>query len=149
MRFIYSATLRYAGTREVVVSFRDLPECLTSGSDTTSALAEAADALEEAIAARITDDEPIPEPSDVEERSNEYAVAVPPAMAAKAALVLAFRSSGLSQSDFARRLGVNEKVVRRMLDPRHRTATSRIGAALRVLGRELVLESQPVLGTNS
>ena len=148
MRFIYSATLRYAGTREVVVSFRDLPECLTSGSDTASALAEAADALEEAIAARITDAEPIPEPSAMK-GGNEYAVAVPPATAAKAALVLAFRESGLSQSDFARRLGVNEKVVRRMLDPRHRTAASRIGSALRALGRELVVETQPLLGTHS
>ena len=77
MRFIYSATLQDTGTREVVVSFRDLPECLTSGSDTASALAEAADALEEAIAARITDGEPIPEPSAMQEGGNEYAVAVP------------------------------------------------------------------------
>ena len=42
-------------------------------------------------------------------------------MAAKAALVLAFRDSGLSRLAFARRLGVDDKVVRRMLDPRHAT----------------------------
>ena len=37
--------------------------------------------------------------------------------------------------------GVDVKVVRRMLDPRHRTAASRIGAALHELGRELVVET--------
>ena len=144
MRFVYLAKLQHTGTGEVVVSFRDLPECLTSGSDSDSALAEAADALEEAIAARITDGEPIPEPSAVAAADGEYAVAVPPATAAKAALVLAFRESGLSRSAFARRLGVNEKVVRRMLDPRHRTTPSRTSAALRALGRELVVEAQPL-----
>ena len=144
MRFIYAARLQHAGTREIVVSFRDLPECLTSGADRDSALAEAADALEEAIAACIADGEPIPEPSAVVETDDECAVAVPPATAAKAALVLAFRESGLSQSAFARRLGVNEKVVRRMLDPRHRTSPSRINAALRALGRELVVEALPL-----
>ena len=145
MRFIYFAEL-HVGAREIVVSFRDLPECLTSGPDTDSALAQATDAREEAIAARIADGEPIPEPSAMEQGSNEYAVAVPPATATKAALVLAFRESGMSQSAFARRLGVNDKVVRRMLDPRHRTTTTRISAALRTLGRTLVVETQPLIG---
>ena len=36
---------------------------------------------------------------------------------------------------------VDVKVVRRMLDPRHRTAASRIGA-LHELGRELVVETR-------
>ena len=62
-------------------------------------------------------------------------------MAAKAALVLAFRDSGLSRVAFARRLGVDDKVVRRMLDPRHATAANRLHQALRLLGRELVVES--------
>ena len=40
------------------------------------------------------------------------------------------------------RLGVDEKAVRRMLDPRHRTAVHRIEAALRMLGQELVIETR-------
>ena len=50
---------------------------------------------------------------------------------------------GLSRLALARRLGVDEKVVRRMLDPRHRTPVSRIDDALRALGHELVVESAP------
>jgi antitoxin HicB len=138
MRFVYPARLRRDGP-EIVVSFRDLPECLTSGMNEAEALAEAADALEEAIAGRIVDGDPIPRPSA--RRAGERRIAVPLAIAAKAALVLAFRDSGLSRLAFARRLGVDDKVVRRMLDLRHATAANRLHKALRQLGRELVVES--------
>ena len=140
MRFIYPALLEHAGAHEVVVSFRDLPECLTSGADEAEALFQAQDALEEAIAGRIDDGEPIPTPSTPE--IGERLVAVPTDMAAKAAFVLAFRESGLSRVSLAQRLGADEKSVRRILDPRHRTAASRINRALRTLGRELVVEVQ-------
>lgn len=40
----------------------------------------------------------------------------------------------------ARRLGVDDKVVRRVLDPRHATAANGIHKTLRLLGRELVVE---------
>ena len=140
MRFTYPARLRPDSTGELIVSFRDLPECLTSGADQAEALAEAADALEEAIAGRIDDAERIPVPSA--RRSGEHHVAVPAGTAAKAALALALRESGLSRVALAKRLGVDEKAVRRMLDPRHTTAVGRIETALRALGRELVIETR-------
>ena len=138
MKFVYPAQLRRAGPDEVVVSFRDLPECLTSGVDEAEALLEAQDALEEAVAGRIDDGEPIPTPSPL--LPGERAVAVPAEMAAKAALALAFRASRMTRVSLADRLGVDDKVVRRMLDPRHGTAVGRINNALRVLGHEVVLE---------
>ena len=138
MRFVYPARLGRAGPGEVVVSFRDLPECLTSGCDEAEALFEAQDALEEALAGRIADEEPIPAPSSP--LPGERAVAVPAEMAAKAALSLAFRASGMTRVALAERLGVDDEVVRRMLDPRHGTSVSRINDALRVLGSEVILE---------
>ncbi|MDE0679582.1 MAG: type II toxin-antitoxin system HicB family antitoxin [Gammaproteobacteria bacterium] len=140
MRFRYPVRLVRDHSGEVIASCRDLPECLTSGFDEENALWEAQDALEEAIAGRIDDGEPIPVPSP--RRDGEKLVTVPPQMAAKAAFALAFRNSGLSRLAFARRMGVNEKVVRRMLDPRHHTAANRIHRALRLLGQELVVESR-------
>ena len=122
---------------EVVVSFRDLPECLTSGADETDALEGAQDALEEEIAGRIDDDEPIPAPSDP--RPGEHLV-VPADMAAKAALTLAFRESGLTRTAFAELLRRDEKTVRRMLDPCHGTSPSRINKALRCFGKEIIVE---------
>ena len=140
MQFRYPAQLQPDGSGAIVVSFRDLPECLTSGADEAEALKEAGDALEEAIAGRIDDAEPVPVPSRV--RAGERLIAVPPDMAAKAAFVLAFRDSGLSRLAVAHRLGVNEKVVRRWLDPRHHTAATRLHLALRAFGQELVVASQ-------
>ena len=97
MRFTYPARLRPdPSSGDLVVSFRDLPECLTSGADEAEALAEAADALEEAIAGRIDDAEPIPIPSA--RRSGEHHVAVPTRTAAKAALSIALRENGLSRA---------------------------------------------------
>ncbi len=63
MRLVYPARLEHHGEDEVVVSFRDVPWCHTSGRDVAEALVEAADALEEAIAWHIDEGETIPEPS--------------------------------------------------------------------------------------
>ena len=38
MKFAYPANLSEAATDEIVVSFRDLPECLTSGTNVQEAL---------------------------------------------------------------------------------------------------------------
>ena len=140
MQFCYPARFDPDRSGAIIVSFRDFPECLTSGADKDSSFMEARDALEETVAGRIDDGEPIPVPSP--RRAGEQLIAVPPDMAAKAAFALAFRASGLSRLAFARRLGVNEKVVRRMLDPRHHTAANRIHKALRALGQELIVESR-------
>ena len=63
-------------------------------------------------------------------------------MAAKAALALAFRDSGLTRVAFAKRIGTDEKSVRRMLNPRHGTAANRIAKALRTLGRQIAIEAR-------
>ena len=89
MRFLYPAQLWHASPGEVVVSFRDIQGCHTSGADEAEALGEAQDALEEAIAGRINRGDSIPTPSTP--LPGEYLVAVPTDTAAKAALVLAFR----------------------------------------------------------
>ena len=140
MQFRYPARLQPDSSGEIIVSFRDFPECFTSGADKSAALVEARDALEEAVAGRIDAGESIPVPS--RRCAGEHYIAVPPDMAAKAAFVLAFRESGLSRLSVAQRLGVNEKVVRRMLDPRHHTTANRIHKALRSLGQELIVESR-------
>jgi antitoxin HicB len=49
------------------------------------------------------------------------------------------RESGLRNTDFARRLGVSETVVRRMLDPKHNTKPEKIQTALAALGKRIVV----------
>jgi antitoxin HicB len=121
-----------------VVSCRDLPEVITQGESVEDALAEAADALDEAIAARIDDGREIPMPTA--KKRGEHAVSVPPSMALKAAVYLAVRDAGISNSELARRLCLDEKEARRILDPHHPTKLPRIEAALAALGRHVRLE---------
>lgn len=121
----------------IVITFRDLSEAITQGNGEKDALWQAADCLEEVIAGRIADGREIPEPSKASR--GERLIAVPAPMAAKAALHLAMRGAGITNVELARKLGCDEKEVRRMLDPRHPTKLPRIKEALDLLGKRLVV----------
>lgn len=126
----------------LVVSFPDLPEAITQADAEAEALAEAADALEEAVAGRIRRGDDIPAPSVA--RPGQRVVPVPAQTAVKAALYLALREAGLSKVELAARLGCDEKEVRRLLDPRHPSKLPRLQVALSALGKRLAfrLESE-------
>jgi antitoxin HicB len=60
-------------------------------------------------------------------------------LAPKFALYCALQDQQISNSELARRLGVRETVVRRMLDPDHATRSARLEAALRLVGKRLLV----------
>jgi len=133
LRFTYPATLTPDDTDGgYVVTFPNLPEAITQGDTVDECLMEAADCLDEAIAARIDDGEPVPNPS---EGTSEYAVACPLQTAIKAALYLSMREKKISKRELARRMGVDEKVARRILDPHYSAKLQTMDAALRTLGK--------------
>jgi antitoxin HicB len=121
-----------------VVTFRDLPEAITQGDTQQQGLAEAADCLEEAIAARIDEKLDIPYPSSPIE--GEYAIAVPIQTALKAALYLAMKEAQISKIQLAHLLKVDEKEIRRILDPRHGTKLPTMERALAALGQRIELQ---------
>ncbi len=82
---------------------------------------------------RIMDDLGIPAPS--KPKRGERLVAVPVQTALKAALYLTMRECGITRVELARRLGIDEKEARRMLDPYHPTKAERLEWALAVLGK--------------
>ena len=119
------------------VRFTDLPEALTGGDDLNDTFVQAADCLAEAIAGRIARGDEIPLPS--KPKRGQHLISVPLQLAPKLALYLAMRESGIPNTELARRLGVSETVVRRMLNPKHATKPERIQAALRALGKRIVV----------
>ena len=121
----------------VVVSFPDIPEAITEGDGRADAQHMAADALGTALLAYVRAGRPLPRPR--RSATGLEAVAVEPEVAAKLAVLLAFAEAGISQRDFGRRLGKDEREVRRILDPMHRTKIGTLDAALRALGRRLVV----------
>jgi len=133
LRFTYPAILTPdEDDGGYVVTFHDFPEAITQGDTVEECLAEAMDCLEEAIAARISDAEDIPQPTQLK---GQYSVACPIQMAIKAALYLAIRESGISKRELGRRLGVDEKSARRLLDPYYQARLPAMERALRVLGK--------------
>jgi antitoxin HicB len=61
-------------------------------------------------------------------------------LAPKLARYLAMRGREVNNSELARRLGVHERVVRRMIDPRDATKAEKIQTALAVLCKQMTLE---------
>lgn len=120
----------------IVVTFPDIPEAITEGTGLVEARAMAADALGLALLAYLKAGRPLPEPG--RRRRAEW-IAVEPDVAAKIALILAFAEAGLTQRHLARRLGKDEKEIRRMLDPMHPTKLSSLSTALKALGHRLVV----------
>ena len=119
------------------VRFPDLPEALTGGGDLEETRDQAADCLAEALAGRIRRGDAIPKPS--KPKREQHLVSVPLYLAPKLALYLAMREGGVRNTELARRLGVSETVVRRMLNPKHATKPERIQAALTELGKRIVI----------
>jgi antitoxin HicB len=122
----------------VLVEFVDLARVATDGKDLQEAFAEAIDALGSDLSIRLSQHEEIPTPSPA--KRGQRLVPVPWWLAPKLALYLAMRAQGIHNAALARRLNVDERVVRRMLDPAHETKAEKIQAALAALGKRLTME---------
>lgn len=140
-RFQYPVLLTPAEEGGFVVTCRDLPQLITQGDTEQDALEQAADAMDEVFATYMIEGIEFPEPSKA--RRREHLVAPPVETMAKAALFVAMRQAGISKLQLARRLGIDEKEVRRLLDPHYGSKLPRIAQAISVLGQRLVIGLEP------
>ena len=120
-----------------VVTCRDVPEVVTQGETIEGAISEAEGALEAAIEMRVVDAMNIPVPSA--KRRGEHLARLPVGTAMKAALYVSMREQNVSKAELARRLGLDEKEARRMLDPKHVTKVPALERALHALGKRIEL----------
>lgn len=135
-RFAYPVNLAVDEVdRGYVVTCRDVPEVVTQGDTLEDAIEAAEGALEAAIEMRIEDGLDIPMPSKA--RKNEHLACLPVGSAMKAAVYLAMKEQGLSKSDLARRMDLDEKEARRILDPKHSTKVHTLERALHALGKRV------------
>jgi len=134
MRHAYPANLEWEPDGSAVtVTFDDLPGA-TFGATEAEALARAEDLLETALSFYTDDSLPTPVPKPADGRPMVYPS---PLVAAKLALHEAMLSAGLSNAELARRLGLDEKAMRRLRDPLHRSHIGQIDTALHLLGKRL------------
>jgi antitoxin HicB len=119
------------------VTFPDVPEAITQGDTDEEVVAMAEDALVTALSFYIEQAMPLPRPSAA--RNRPVAI-VPPLVAAKLALHDAMVAAGMSNVVLGRRLGLEDKAVRRLRGPLHRSHIGAVEAALHVLGKRLVVD---------
>ena len=135
--FVYHAHFELGDERGIVVTFPDVPEAITQGDNEADARVMAEESLGLALLSYPKRGLPLPK---LEHRGGDLIpIFVRPDDAAKLAVLDAWRQLGISKSELARRLGKDEKEVRRILDPMHPTKLSALEAALRLLGRRLVI----------
>ena len=140
-RFEYPVLLKTAKEGGFVVTCRDLPALITQGEDKEDALMQAADAMDEVFATYMLEGFAFPAPSKT--RRKEYSVSPPAETVAKAALYVAMKDAGITKVQLAKQLGIDEKEVRRLLDPHYGSKLPRISQAIQMLGKRLVIGLEP------
>ena len=123
-----------------LVTLPDFPELTTFGDTREEALSYALSALEEAIAARMSDRQEIPLPS--RGRAWDSRVSLPMQASLKVLLYQAMWSEGVRKSDLARRMSIHKQEVDRILDLNHATNLSKLERAFDVLGKKLSIGVQ-------
>ncbi len=114
-----------------------LPEVAVIGESAREARHRAAEAIEEAIAARVAAGREVPRPPN---GPCPAGVRISALIGVKLALAWALRDSGCSRDDLGRRLGCGRKEVDRLFRLDHASRLDQLEAACRMLGRELQIE---------
>jgi antitoxin HicB len=137
-RHAYPAVLEPDEDGRIVVRIPDVPEALTDGADRAEALSEARDCLDVALGGYVQERRNIPRPS--RRTRGQEIIYLSPLVAAKLALYEAMQEQGVSNVALAERLGIDEKAVRRLVHPDHRSRIEKVQAALEALGRLLLVD---------
>jgi antitoxin HicB len=131
----YRVKLKQDSNGTILVTSPDFPELTTFGEDRADALARAVGAFEEAIEARISEREPVPEPS--KGKTSGPRVTLPAQAAVKVLLYQQMHKAGVRKSDLARRMDLHRQEIDRLLDLNHATSLARIEKAFATLGKTL------------
>ena len=122
-----------------VVNFPDFPEGWSQGETREEALAQAADLLETMVANYMAEGWDLPDPSPP--TAGRALVGLAPLVAAKAELYRAMRKAGIDKTELARRVGISPQQAQRLFDIHQASRLDQIEAAMRALGRRLVVTS--------
>ena len=109
------------------------PEVTTSGDDQQEACVNGLRAIEEAISARISDNEPLPHPVK-ETKGKGVFVELPALTFLKSALYMNCRELNVSRAELARRLGWHREQVDRLFRIDHKSQIDQMEAAFKAIG---------------
>lgn len=139
MRYVYPAKLIRQREGGYLVRFPDVPEALTEGETREQALTEARDTLVAALGGYVQGRRSIPAPCRVQ--PGQHLIYLPPLIAAKLALYQTMRDQRINNVALAKRLGVSETAVRRLIHPDHASRIEKVEEAMAILGKRLIVEA--------
>ena len=134
----YPVNLRKDG-KFILVTFPDIPEAITQGNNREHALEMGKEALESAMDFYFEDRRAVPMPS--KPKPGQAIVELPPSVAAKVLLLNEMLRQNVRPAELARRLGTTAQEVNRLTNLRHPTKIDRVDAALRTLGKRLIVKA--------
>ena len=150
MRYAYPCNIvrdkeeeRLSGREAYTVTFPGLYGANTGGWSWEEAVDRAEDCLGVALGMYVKAGGDLPVPNSLAE--GQMLISVAPIVAAKLALYSAMREQGLTHIALANRLGLQEKAVRRLLDPGHQSSMTLVEKALEIAGRALVVEDRAAI----
>lgn len=135
----YPINLKKAAEVGYVVTFPDIPEAITQGQTVEDSLQRAHDALESAMEFYFEDRRRVPAPS--KPKPQQHVVELPASLTAKILLLNEMLRQNIRPAELARRIGTTPQEINRLTNIRHTTKIDRIDAALRALGKRLVLQA--------
>jgi antitoxin HicB len=129
--FKYPATITKDG-RDLLVTFKDVPEAITFGKTEADALSNAVDALETGLSFYVDARKPLPKPSKA--KRGQKLVSPSALESAKLGVYQAMMDQGIKKAELARRLGWHMPQIDRLFDLKHSSKFDQIEAAATVLG---------------
>jgi antitoxin HicB len=138
-QFVFPADVELDEQGFWLVTFPDVPEACTDGRTYDEALHEGEDALATALGGYVQDRRAIPRPS--KPKRDQALVYLSPLVAAKLALYETMREQGVTKVKLAKRLGLTEGAVRKLVHPDHSSKIEKVDAAIRALGKQLIVEA--------
>jgi antitoxin HicB len=117
----------------LLVTCPALPEVTTFGDNEADATQHAVGAIEEAIAARMSNGEDVPEGH----QRGPHLVRLPALTVLKVELYRQLRDAGITRAELARRLGWKRESVDRLFRLDHASRLEQIEAAFAALGRSV------------
>lgn len=136
---IYLIDIELDTDGSLLATCKAFPELTTFGKDKAQVWKNALGALEEAIAARIDDGDPLPAPATEAQikRHKGVWVKLPLMTSLKCMLYSALREAGMNRAELARRLDWHRELVDRLFRLDHASRVDQIEAAFKVLQRDV------------
>ena len=137
----YELVLDVDSDNSFLVTAPDFPEVTSFGVNQPEACANGRAAIEEAIAARIADNDPVPVPL-TKTKGKGHFVEVPGLVFLKSALYMICREEKISRAELARRLSWHREQVDRLFRLDHKSQLDQMEAAFKAIGEPLSFNIQ-------